>query len=192
MKIFDFGKGIPDCVSCEGGNLSVTDLMVKQGTGSLRWDFSKGDKLIFSTDIGYKTLVPDGKDFRAYVFGVYIFGFGEEGSLQLDFLKKGIRCTGFNIEMDYRGWRSSTACFDRDMDGTPCEGMDSMVITAGYSGSILISELVTAGRVDRRHILKSYQVPFIKNNELLIKKNWQVAKKYSDVNPDLKTVELIK
>lgn len=192
MQIFDFGKGIPDCIKADGGKLSVTKLMVKQGTASLRWDFKRGDKLIFNTDIGYCHLVPDGKDFRVYVFGMYMFGFGDDGSLGVAFCKDGIVKSSFDAELGFSGWRSVTACFERDMDGIPCEGMNSMVFTAKADGSLLFSEIITANRVDQRHILKSYQVPFIKNNEFIVEKNWKVNSKYTNVKYSFDEVEAIK
>lgn len=192
MKIYDFGKGVPECFSADGGSLSVTDVMVKQGTGSLKWEFSHGDKLIIKTDIGYKKLIPDGKDFRVYVFGVFLFGFGQEGTLHFGFMKDGTEQTGFDAELGFKNWRSVTACFDRDMQGEAVEGMDTLIITANSKGTLLFSELVTAGRVDQRHILKSYQAPFINNNEIPIIKNWEVAKEYSNAVPDEKTISLIK
>lgn len=192
MTIFDFGNGVPECFTTDGGSLSVTNLMVKQGTGSLRWDFSKGDKLIVNADIGYRKLVPDGRDFRVYVFGMYLFGFGAEGSLHVAFCKDGIEQTGFDAELGFKNWRSVTACYDRDMTGDACEGMNSMVITANATGSLLFSEIVTEGRVDHRHILRSYQAPFINNDEIVLKKDWQVARKYAHIKTDEKTVECIK
>ncbi|MBR5285408.1 MAG: hypothetical protein IKU30_00780 [Clostridia bacterium] len=102
MTIFDFGKGVPPCFKTEGGSLGVTKSMVKQGTGSLKWEFSLGDKLIINTDIGYKNLVPDGKDFRVYVFGVFLFGFGAQGSLHFGFMKDGKEQTGFNAELGFK------------------------------------------------------------------------------------------
>lgn len=192
MTTFDFGKGVPECFKTEGGKLCVTHLMVKQGTGSLKWDFSFGDKLIINTDIGYKTLTHDGRDSRVYVFGMFLFGFGAEGSLHVGFMKNGIEQTGFDIELGFKNWRSVTVCFDRDMEGKAVDGMDSMVITANSAGSLLFSELITANRVDRRYVLKSYQVPFIKNNELLINKAWEVAKKYTLAKPDAESVNRIK
>lgn len=191
MTVFDFGKGIPDCVHAIGGTLSVNTDMVKQGTGSLDWSFNKGDKLVFDTDIGYKKLAPDGKDFRSYVFGMYMFGFGAEGTLTVSFLKDEEEKVSLNIVLGFSGWRSATACFERDMKGTPTEGMNRMVITANADGRLLLSELVTANRVDARHVLKSYQVPDINNNEILFIKNWQLGAKYKNKPVDSGAVEKI-
>lgn len=192
MKIFDFGAGIPDCLEVKGGSISITELMVKQGTGSLRWDFEEGDQLIFCDDIGYKKLEVNGEDMRDYIFSMFLFGINASGSLRVSFEKDGEEKTGFNVNLDFKGWRSVSVCYDRDMEGIPVEGMDALVITAHGEGSLLFSEVLTAGRIDHRAVWKSYQVPDIKYNALIFKKDWTLSEKYKDVPVDPESVSMIK
>ena len=192
MKIFDFGEGVPECVTAGGGRLSVTALAVKQGTGSLRWDFNAGDQLVFDGDIGYRQQIRDGKDNRAYAFSVYLYGIGATGKLKVDFYQDDVWCTGFEVILDFDGWRSISACFDRDMNGVPREGMNQMVITADGGGSLLFSELVTANRIDARAIWKSYQVPEVKYDALNVIKDWKLGAAYRNAAPAPEAVKAIR
>lgn len=192
MEIFDFGKGIPSCVKAEGGSISVETDITKQGTGSLRWDFNDGDSLIIEGDVGYRKLVFDGTDFRVYTFGVYLFGFGNGEKLHLSFQENDTKKTGFDINLGFNGWRSVLVCFDRDMSGEATEGMNKTVIKAQGNGSLLISELVLANKVDARGIQKSYQVPFVNNNEVIVEPDWTLRAVYKAEEANPETIETIK
>jgi len=192
MEIFDFGKGIPSSVKAVGGSISVETELTKQGSGSLKWEFNDGDSLIIDGDVGYRKIVFDGTDFRVYAFGVFLFGFGDGEKLEVSFFEDDARKTGFDINLGFEGWRSAFVCFDRDMQGEATEGMNKTVITAKGKGSLLISELVLANRVDARIVQQSYQVPFVNNSELIAEKNWNLRAVYKAENPDSDAVKTIK
>lgn len=192
MKIYDFGQGIPECVQNKGGELSVTTLAVKQGSGSLKWDFRHGDQLIFDTEIGYRSREQNCHDSRVYAFFMYLYGISASGSLHIGFCKGGIEKTGFDVILNFDGWRSVSACFDRDMNGMPEEEMDRLVISACGSGSVLFSEVVTANKVDQRLVWKSYQTPEINYNAGVAKKDWKLREKYQNIPVDRISLETIK
>lgn len=192
MEIFDFGKGIPSCIVAEGGSISVETALTKQGSGSLRWNFSDGDKLIIKGDVDYRKQVFNGTDYRVYTFGVYLFGFGNGEKLHISFLEENAEKTGFDINLGFEGWRSVMACFDRDMSGEATEGMNKTVIKAKGEGTLLISEMVLANKVDARMVHKSYQAPFIRNDEFRVKPDWGLRSVYKAEEPDAEAVKTVK
>lgn len=189
--VFDFENGIPEELTFQGGKIEITQSFAKQGSDSLRWDFEQGDSLVFSCDIGYRENSAVVNDCREYVFGIYLFGFGAQGQLWFSFQKEGVEVVGFQVILGFRGWRSVMACFDRDMIGKAQEGMNQLVITAMDSGSLLLDELVTAARYDKRLVMKSYQVPGIQS-ALPFVHEWKLPVKYYRNDNHEWAIELIK
>ncbi len=160
MSEFNFEHGIPKEARTEcGGSIAVVGEQWKQGKHSLKWDFVKGSRLVFTTDIGYTKRTDGYNDSLT----VYLYGFGGDGILSV-YLKKADRiCQHFEIVLGFDGWRSVRVGFDRDMYGSPEEGMNEVVFEADSNGVLLINQLVTAEKTDYRLVMASYQVPHIEN-----------------------------
>lgn len=163
MAIFDFENGLPPELSVIGGKAAIEKEQSKEGKQSLKWDFREKDQLVFTTEIGYGTSGTKATEAFADAFGMYLFGLHAEGHLHVGFEKNNREAVGFDVTLGFAGWRSIAVCFDRDMTGTAQEGMDRLVITAFGTGSLLLDEIVTAGKIDLKYVMASYQVPFIQN-----------------------------
>lgn len=177
MSFIDLTEGLPSFLTCSGGNISIETKQVKQGSASLRWDFKPGGILRFNQKIGYCT--SEAADSLAYAFGIYIFGTGSEGTLRFSFTREGRETAWFNVLLGFSGWRSVNVCFDRDMEGIPCDDMEGFFITASAAGAVLLSEIVTANPVDSRLVVKSYQTSFIKSDKVCAKKDWTINLRYA-------------
>lgn len=175
--IFDFENGIPGELTVRGGRVEIIQSFAKQGKSSMRWDFEYGDSLVLACDIGYHAGGAVMNDCREYVFGSYFYGFGAKGQLWISFQKNRVEAVGFQVILGFCGWRSVMACFNRDMIGKAKDGMDTLVITAFGSGSILLDELVTAARYDKRLVKKSYQTPGIQD-EFPFVQEWRLPARY--------------
>lgn len=182
MALIKFHKDIPDLLDFKGGKISVTDKQYKSSDYSLCWEYADGDKLIFNTNIGYVSGVESEKDSRGNAFAMYLFGTGTEGTLRIDFLKQNRVCTGFDINLGFRGWRHIAISFDRDMDGTPQAEMDSFSITASGNGCVLLDEILTCGRCECRHIVACEQMPYISNKLFSFEKDWKLKPIYNVEN----------
>ena len=59
-------------------------------------------------------------------------------------------------------WRAAWVCYERDMQGTPEEGMNELRIIAPIQkGSLFIDHLITATKVDARQQTADLQVLFV-------------------------------
>lgn len=177
MSIIDVQDKLPSFITCESGALSVETEQVKQGTAALRWDFKAGGVLRVNQTIEYDTNAKG--DSLTYAFGLYIFGTGTNGTLRFSFTKNDREVAWFTLALGFSGWRSITVCYDRDMEGTPCDGMDGFSVTASDDGTVLLSEIVTANRVDSRLVIKNYQTPFIKNDRVCAQRGWKIRRCYA-------------
>ncbi len=178
MAVFQFENGLPPELEVRGGTAVITSEQYKQGTHSLMWTYQPGDELVFHVPIGYKEITDGQINATRYGCGLYLFGDGSDGSLEMNFLKQGNICTHFKIKLGFNGWRSITAGFDRDMDGHAEVGMDCLVIKADGTGTILIDELVTANRIDYRYIMASYQLPDFSVKLAPIITKWELKKEF--------------
>lgn len=163
MSLIKFGKEIPDYLKCDGGDISVTDSQHKSDGYGLCWKYRNGDKLVFDKDIGYISDVENNQDSRGNIFAMYVFGTGNDGVLRVEFSKSGTICAGFDIYLGFNGWRHIQISYDRDMEGVPCEGMNTFSITAYGNGIIILDEIVTCARGEIRHLAVCTQLPYIKN-----------------------------
>lgn len=191
MNFFGFENGMPRELTNIGGSIAVTDKQSKQGNCSLLWDFEEGDQLVFDTPIDYRTNFVVENDYRIFTFGAYLFGFGAEGHLEVSYWKQGVKQAFFEICLGFSGWRSVMIYFDRDMQGTPVDEMDRMVITAKANGRLLLDELVPANRYDQRYVLKSYQMPEVHEFRPMNVIHWEIRKDCLDAELTVQEEEQI-
>ncbi len=103
--------------------------------------------------------------------------------MNLNFLKDGKKCTSFPFGINFKGWRAAWVCYERDMQGTPEEGMNELRIVApDAKGRLFIDHLITATKVDARQQTADLQVPFV-NPETT--NHWLVIYKHSLLKPDI-------
>ena len=163
-RMFSFEEPqIPDCITATHSRLSVSDLHYKDGKHSLEWTFEPGGILELKKDLKFEKKDPTGKDLYLSAFIVWVYNeVPQDETIEFQFLKDGKRCTSFPFGINFSGWRAAWVCYERDMQGTPEEGMNELRIIAPNSkGSLFIDHLITATKVDARQQTADLQVPFV-------------------------------
>lgn len=184
-RMFSFEKPqIPDCITATHSRLSVSDLHYKDGKHSLEWTFEPGGILEFKKDLKFEKKDPTGKDLYLSAFIVWVYNeVPQNATIEFQFLKDGKRCTSFPFGINFSGWRAAWVCYERDMQGTPEEGMNELRIIAPNSkGSLFIDHLITATKVDARQQTADLQVPFVNAGTT---NHWLVIYKHSLLKPDI-------
>ena len=184
-RMFSFEKPqIPDCITATHSRLSVSDLHYKDGKHSLEWTFEPGGILEFKKDLKFEKKDPTGKDLYLSAFIVWVYNeVPQDATIEFQFLKDGKRCTSFPFGINFSGWRAAWVCYERDMQGTPEEGMNELRIIAPNSkGSLFIDHLITATKVDARQQTADLQVPFVNAGTT---NHWLVIYKHSLLKPDI-------
>ena len=184
-RMFSFEKPqIPDCITATHSRLSVSDLHYKDGKHSLEWTFEPGGILELKKDLKFEKKDPTGKDLYLSAFIVWVYNeVPQNATIEFQFLKDGKRCTSFPFGINFSGWRAAWVCYERDMQGTPEEGMNELRIIAPNSkGSLFIDHLITATKVDARQQTADLQVPFVNAGTT---NHWLVIYKHSLLKPDI-------
>ena len=175
---------VPSFISGTNSGLSISDQHYKDGTHSLQWKFQPGSSITIDKDLKFEKKDPTGVDKYLSVFVVWIYNEKPIGqTMQFEFLKDGKVCTSFPFGLNFQGWRAAWVSYERDMQGTPEEGMNKIRITApDVPGEIFIDHLLTAAKMDHRYQTADLQVPFV-NKET--GNHWLFALKYSQLTPDI-------
>ena len=184
-RMFSFEEPqIPDCITATHSRLSVSDLHYKDGKHSLEWTFEPGGILEFKKDLKFEKKDPTGKDLYLSAFIVWVYNeVPQNATIEFQFLKDGKRCTSFPFGINFSGWRAAWVCYERDMQGTPEEGMNELRIIAPNSkGTLFIDHLITATKVDARQQTADLQVPFVNAGTT---NHWLVIYKHSLLKPDI-------
>ena len=184
-RMFSFEKPqIPDRITATHSRLSVSDLHYKDGKHSLEWTFEPGGILEFKKDLKFEKKDPTGKDLYLSAFIVWVYNeVPQNATIEFQFLKDGKRCTSFPFGINFSGWRAAWVCYERDMQGTPEEGMNELRIIAPNSkGTLFIDHLITATKVDARQQTADLQVPFVNAGTT---NHWLVIYKHSLLKPDI-------
>ena len=184
-RMFSFEKPqIPDCITATHSRLSVSDLHYKDGKHSLEWTFEPGGILELKKDLKFEKKDPTGKDLYLSAFIVWVYNeVPQDATIEFQFLKDGKRCTSFPFGINFSGWRAAWVCYERDMQGTPEEGMNELRIIAPNSkGTLFIDHLITATKVDARQQTADLQVPFVNAGTT---NHWLVVYQHSLLKPDI-------
>ena len=184
-RMFSFEEPqIPDCITATHSRLSVSDLHYKDGKHSLEWTFEPGGILELKKDLKFEEKDPTGKDLYLSAFIVWVYNeVPQDATIEFQFLKDGKRCTSFPFGINFSGWRAAWVCYERDMQGTPEEGMNELRIIAPNSkGSLFIDHLITATKVDARQQTADLQVPFVNAGTT---NHWLVVYQHSLLKPDI-------
>ena len=184
-RMFSFEEPqIPDCITATHSRLSVSDLHYKDGKHSLEWTFEPGGILELKKDLKFEKKDPTGKDLYLSAFIVWVYNeVPQDATIEFQFLKDGKRCTSFPFGINFSGWRAAWVCYERDMQGTPEEGMNELRIIAPNSkGTLFIDHLITATKVDARQQTADLQVPFVNAGTT---NHWLVIYKHSLLKPDI-------
>lgn len=177
-------QNVPSSVTNEKSQLVISAEHYKDGEHSLLWKFEPGAELTVKKDLKFERKDPSGTDTYLSTFIVWIYNDRPvEKQLQFEFLKDDKVCTSFPFGLNFRGWRAAWVSYERDMQGTPEEGMNELRIVApDVKGELYIDHLLTAAKMDHRHHTPDLQVPFV-NAET--DSHWLVLLKRSLYKPDI-------
>lgn len=150
----------------------------------MEWVFEPGGVLELKKDLKFEEKDPTGKDLYLSAFIVWVYNEEpQDAKIEFQFLKDGKKCTSFPFGINFKGWRAAWVCYERDMQGTPEEGMNELRIVAPQSkGRLFIDHLITGTKVDARQQTADLQVPFV---NAATKNHWLVVYKHSLLQPDI-------
>lgn len=184
-RMFSFEEPeVPDCITGTHSQFSLSDKHYKDGRHSLEWTFEPGAMLQLKQDLRFEKKDPTGEDLYLSAFIVWVYSEEpQNATIEFEFLKDGRKCTSFPFCINFRGWRAAWVCYERDMQGTPEEGMNELrIIAPNVKSRLFIDHLITATKVDARQQTADLQVPFVNagtNN------HWLVVYKHSLLKPDI-------
>lgn len=175
---------VPAFITATGSKLAVSDEHFRDGEHSLSWTFKPNSVLSIKKDLKFEPKDPTGADTYLSAFIVWIYNEqAQDKTIEFEFLKDGKKCTSFPFGINFTGWRGAWVCYERDMQGTPQEGMNEIRIVApDVKGKLFIDHLITASKVDARQQTPDLQVPFVNKGTT---NHWLVIYEHSLWKPDI-------
>lgn len=175
---------VPAFVTATAARLAVSDEHYRDGKQSLRWEFDPNSVLSIRKDLKFEPKDPTGKDTYLSAFIVWVYNEqAQDKQIRFEFLKGGKRCVSFPFGINFTGWRGAWVCYERDMEGTPEEGMDEIrLIAPDVQGKLFFDHLLTASKVDARQQTPDLQVPFVNKGTT---NHWLVIYEHSLLKPDI-------
>ena len=183
-RLLSFEEGVPAEMTAVRSQLSINDEHYKDGTQSLAWKFQPKGVISLKRDLKFEPFDKTGVDQYMSCFVVWVYNEkAQDKEIRFNFLKNGEICTSFPFRINYTGWRAAWVCYERDMEGTPKEGMNEMqIIAPDTEGELFIDHLITAVKLDARQQAADYQVPFVHKETT---NHWLVVYKHSMLTTDL-------
>lgn len=183
-------KDVPSYISCSGSQAGISGAHFREGRQSLCWDFNPGGVLEVNRDLCFEPKDPTGKDTYLSAFIVWVYNEkAQDRTIRFEFLRDGEVCSSFPFGINFTGWRGAWVCYERDMEGTPAEGMNRIRITApsDASGRLYFDHMLTAAKVDARQQTADLQVPFVNKGT---DNHWLVIYPHSLYTSDLPLEQL--
>ena len=164
--IFSFENDTEGVTVSKRSVLDISDSHSKLGNKSLMWKWSKGgSELKINSPVPYLAKNPNPKETSVSSFVFWIYSPEQlDGYLKFAFMKAGKECCHFIYKLGFEGWRGAWVAFDRDMEGTPLEDMDQVVITVSDNlkkGVLYFDGIITASFQDVRYHTADWQARFI-------------------------------
>ena len=184
-RMFSFEEPqLPACITGVQSQLGISGAHYKDGKHSLEWTFEPNGRLELRKDLKFEKKDSTGKDLYLSAFIVWIYNEQpQDAAIEFEFLKDGRKCASFPFGINFKGWRAAWVCYERDMQGTPEEGMNELRIVApDAKGRLFIDHLITATKVDARQQTADLQVPFVNAGTT---NHWLVLYKHSLLKPDI-------
>lgn len=178
------GNQVPAFVTTDQSLAALSGEHYKDGIQSLSWKFEPEAVLSIRKELKFEKKDPTGKDTYLSAFIVWVYNEqAQDKKIEFQFLKEGKKCTSFPFGINFTGWRAAWVCYERDMEGTPEEGMNEIrVIAPDVKGHLFIDHLVTATKVDARQQTADVQVPFVNKGTT---NHWLVIYEHSLWKPDI-------
>lgn len=181
--VLSFEEGTSPVIPGKGSSVSTSSLHYKLGSRSLQWSWKRrGATISIPGAIPYLRENPDPKETSVSTFVFWVYADKPvEGSLTFSFRKAGRECCRFSYGLGFTGWRGAWVAFDRDMEGTPEEGMDEVVISAPENvrrGRLWMDGVITSAFEDVRYHTADWQAPFINPETtvhwLVLNRSWNL------------------
>jgi len=165
-SVLSFEDSTPPASLHAGASVRVTTEHAKYGRQSLRWDWRAGAALTFSHPIAFTPYAPGAANNALSTFIVWVYNPAQRPGnvLRLEFGRGSERNCWFDFGLDFTGWRTCWVAFERDMQGKPVDGMDTLRIVApegGNGGTLFLDSMVFSQPIDARHHTRDRQVPFV-------------------------------
>ena len=179
--ILSFEQDLENVSGGKKSSLTLSEEHSKLGEKSLKWSWKKaGEQLTVKGTIPYMDENPNPKETSVSTFVFWVYSPAElSGNLKFTFYKGEKECCHFDYGLGFKGWRGAWVAFDRDMTGTPEEGMDRIVITAPEQikkGTLFFDGIIKSSFQDVRHHTADWQAPYINANTsihwLILNKSW--------------------
>ena len=184
-RLLSFEDGVvPSFITTDKGALGINDEHYKDGLHCMQWTYKPGAVLSFKKDLKFEKLDPSGKDLYLSAFIVWVYNEkAQDKKIRFEFLKDGKVCTSFPFGINFTGWRAAWVCYERDMEGTPEEGMNEIRVQApDVEGTLYFDHVITASKVDPRQQTADIQVPFVNKGT---KSHWLQIYPHSLWKPDI-------
>ena len=125
-RLFSFEEQtVSDSIESQQSIFSISTKHNKDGKQSLRWEFNPNGSLSFKKNLSFEKKDPKGEDLYLSTFIVWVYNeHAVNKTVRFEFLKDGKVCTSFPFYINFTGWRAAWVAYERDMQGTPEEGMN--------------------------------------------------------------------
>ncbi len=183
-------EAVPAFISTNAGSaLAVSPRHFREGVQSLEWTFTPGSELSVRKDLKFEKKDPTGKDTYMSAFIVWVYNDRPlDKQIEFRFLKEGRTCCSFPMGINFKGWRAAWVCYERDMEGTPEEGMDEFrVVAPDVEGHLYFDHIITASKVDARQQSPDIHLPFVNRKTT---NHWLVVYAHSLWKPEMELIPL--
>ena len=180
-RFFSFEENVPSYFSSKNGHLSTTDQYYKDGKQALQWTFEPKGVLLLNKDLEYEKDLQGASHLSTFSTWIYNPS-PSHSTLTFEFYKDEEKCSWFEYNLDFKGWRLIYVAYERDMQGTPQVGMNRVqVVAPNHTGEVYIDMLLTSSKADKRHHTPDVQQPFVNKG---VTNHWQVMLEKSQIKPD--------
>lgn len=177
-------SNVPGCIHCIQSSAAISDIHYKDGAHALEWNYKPNAVLSIKKDLKFERRIQGDRDLYLSAFVVWVYNEqAQDKTITFQFLKDGKVCTSFPFNINFKGWRGAWVCYERDMQGTPEEGMNEICIQApDVKGKLFFDQMITASKVDPRQQTADWQVPFVNAKTT---SHWLQIYNHSLLKPDM-------
>lgn len=164
-SVISFEQDIPGFVAASPGSaVRISSRHYKDGEKSLEWSWNGTGSLFFNAPVGFQPFRPNAEDQSISTFVFWIYNEKAiDQKLKFYFQTDGKTNCSFEYSLNFTGWRGAWVAFERDMEGTPAEGMNRLEIQAPPmpTGRLFFDQMILSVAADSRWHTADYQVPFV-------------------------------
>lgn len=188
IPLFLFENRVPKTFKAEkGASIEFDASHSKDGTHSLKWNYTNGSKLIVNEKIGFSPYTPNNQDQSISTFVVWVYNEKPlNDTVTFQFGRGHQADSWFEMNLNFSGWRAAWVSFERDMKGTPHPHMNRMTVVApkSTSGTLYFDSMMLSTRIDPRHHTPDQQVPLVNPGVMeAANAHWLGLYHYSNLTP---------